>query len=361
MDAINPRRTPGIPGSVLHWHQTLPSAALQVLQGTWSAWAAFLPQRCSGSHVTFLPVPVQSWAPGEGGWGAQTWCSMLIETVDYLPYAVTAFLQGISHGVVVHIHTEVAICVVSWVEVGDHPRGNPQAPKHYKPRSVWGCWLWWRWHVNTPRYYPLTHKRHTHPYYLCWGSQQRPSTGQIGLAWSQIFSSSWGFLHCHSRSLGPGHQHNCHSNSQKEHRCHHCYWSVQKHPPTSKWINTMSFLPEWLTGFRTRGGRWGSHGALSAPFCHENCSKSLRGSGVYDFRSTLFNGSCLIALEWHQLCIARWQRRRRLHSLSAARLGPEVLFAEDNGCLLGGVGGVYRLKCAHARACTHLLKITLDI
>lgn len=271
MDAINPRRTPGIPGSVLHWHQTLPSAALQVLQGTWSAWAAFLPQRCSGSHVTFLPVPVRSWAPGEGGWGAQTWCSMPIEMVDYLPYAVTAFLQGISHGVVVHIHTEVAICVVSWVEVGDHPRGNPQAPKHYKPRSVWGCWLWWRWHVNTPRYYPLTHKRHTHPYYLCWGSQQRPSTGQIGLAWSQIFSSSWGFLHCHSRSLGPGHQHNCHSNSQKEHRCHHCYWSVQKHPPhPSESIPCLSYQSDLQDSEHGVGG-----GEAMEPWVHLSVMKTV--------------------------------------------------------------------------------------
>lgn len=55
-----------------------------------------------------------SWALGEGGRVARTWRSMPREmAVGGLPHTVAALLQGISHGVVVHIHAEVAICVMS--------------------------------------------------------------------------------------------------------------------------------------------------------------------------------------------------------------------------------------------------------
>lgn len=76
-------------------------------------------------HVAYLPTPVWSRVPG----AAQIWCS---ERVRHSPYTVTAFVQGVPLGVVVHVHAEVSVCVVSRVEVRDHPGGNPQTPQHCK-------------------------------------------------------------------------------------------------------------------------------------------------------------------------------------------------------------------------------------
>lgn len=75
-------------------------------------------------------------------WGkqeaARIWC---LERVRHSPYAITAFVQWISHKVVVHIHTEVSVCVMSWVEVGDHPGGNPKRPQHCKSRGSLRPWV----------------------------------------------------------------------------------------------------------------------------------------------------------------------------------------------------------------------------
>jgi hypothetical protein len=94
---------------------------------------------------------------------AQTWHSESRERVRHLPYAITAFVQRVSHGVIVHIHTEVSICVMSWVEVSDHPRGNSQGPQHCKSRSVWGLGLWQGQCPGIPHYCPPTQQRYLTP------------------------------------------------------------------------------------------------------------------------------------------------------------------------------------------------------
>lgn len=83
----------------------------------------------------YLP-PNSCLEPGPRAWGeqeaAQIGCSA---RVRHSPNTITAFVQGVPHGVVVHIHAEVSVCVMSRVEVGDHPGGNPQTPQHYKSKG----------------------------------------------------------------------------------------------------------------------------------------------------------------------------------------------------------------------------------
>lgn len=56
------------------------------------------------------------------------------ERVRHSPHAIAALVQRVSHGVVVHVHAEVSVRVVSRVEVGDHPGGNSEAPQYCKSR-----------------------------------------------------------------------------------------------------------------------------------------------------------------------------------------------------------------------------------
>lgn len=100
---------------------------------------------------------------GPRSWGelGRSYLDLVLRKDQYSPNAITAFVYGPSQGVVVDIHAEVSVCVMSWVEVGDHSGGNSQTSQHCKSRAVWGHEVQWRQYLGAPHCCPSIQQRHT--------------------------------------------------------------------------------------------------------------------------------------------------------------------------------------------------------